>query len=229
MAAADIIDGKAFAAGLRGRIAEAVGDLKANHGLNPGLAVVLVGEDPASRVYVRNKAKQTQEVGMASFEHRLSAETGQDELLALVAQLNADPCRQRHPGPAAPAAADRRPGRARRHRPGQGRRRLSRHQRRAPHDRGRPAPGALHAARLHPPPEGPPGRAQGLERGHRRAFQHRRQALGPAALERALHGHHRPFAGPAICRPSAAPPTSWWPPSAGRRWCAATGSGPAPR
>ena len=91
MSEARIIDGKAFAAGLRGRIAEAVSGLVAEHGLTPGLAVVLVGENPASRVYVRNKAKQTAETGMRSFEHRLSAETGQDELLALVDQLNRDP------------------------------------------------------------------------------------------------------------------------------------------
>ena len=65
--------------------------LKAQHGFVPGLAVVLVGEDPASQVYVRNKAKQTSEVGMASFEHKLAKETGQAELLALVERLNADP------------------------------------------------------------------------------------------------------------------------------------------
>ena len=86
-----IIDGKAFAEGLRGRIAQQIAGLKAKHDLVPGLAVVLVGEDPASQVYVRNKAKQTVEVGMASFEHKLSRETGQAELLALVKKLNADP------------------------------------------------------------------------------------------------------------------------------------------
>ena len=86
-----IIDGKAFAEGLRRKIATEVADLKARHGFVPGLAVVLVGEDPASQVYVRNKAKQTAEAGMASFEHKLSRETGQAELLRLVEQLNADP------------------------------------------------------------------------------------------------------------------------------------------
>jgi methylenetetrahydrofolate dehydrogenase (NADP+)/methenyltetrahydrofolate cyclohydrolase len=86
-----IIDGKAFAEGLRGRLATEVAALKAQHGFVPGLAVVLVGEDPASQVYVRSKAKQTSEVGMASFEHKLSKETGQAELLALVERLNADP------------------------------------------------------------------------------------------------------------------------------------------
>jgi methylenetetrahydrofolate dehydrogenase (NADP+)/methenyltetrahydrofolate cyclohydrolase len=86
-----IIDGKAFAEKLRGRIAAEVARLKREHALTPGLAVVLVGEDPASQVYVRNKARQTEEAGMASFEHRLSAETGQAELLDLVNRLNADP------------------------------------------------------------------------------------------------------------------------------------------
>lgn len=90
MAEAQIIDGKQIAAELRGRVAGAVAGLKEQHGLTPGLAVVLVGEDPASQVYVGSKAKQTGEAGMRSFEHRLPAETGEAELLALVARLNAD-------------------------------------------------------------------------------------------------------------------------------------------
>ena len=88
---ARIIDGKAFAEGLRGRIARAVAELKTSHGLTPGLAVVLVGEDPASKVYVANKAKQTVEVGMMSWEHRLPAETPEADVLALVEKLNRDP------------------------------------------------------------------------------------------------------------------------------------------
>ncbi len=88
---ARIIDGKAFAAALRARIAEGVADLVGRRGLVPGLAVVLVGEDPASQVYVRNKGVQTREAGMRSIEHRLPAETAEAELLALVARLNADP------------------------------------------------------------------------------------------------------------------------------------------
>jgi 5,10-methylene-tetrahydrofolate dehydrogenase/Methenyl tetrahydrofolate cyclohydrolase len=87
---ATIIDGKAYAAGLRSRIAGAVADL-GRQGIRPGLAVVLVGEDPASQIYVRSKAKLTVEAGMASFEHVLPASTSEAELLALVAQLNADP------------------------------------------------------------------------------------------------------------------------------------------
>jgi methylenetetrahydrofolate dehydrogenase (NADP+)/methenyltetrahydrofolate cyclohydrolase len=89
--AADVIDGKEFAAGIRAKVAEGVKALIAAKGVTPGLAVVLVGEDPASQVYVRNKHKQTLEAGMNSFEHRLPAETPQADLLALVHQLNADP------------------------------------------------------------------------------------------------------------------------------------------
>ena len=86
-----IMDGKAFATELRGRVTTAVSHLESSHGLIPGLAVVLVGEDPASEVYVRNKGKQTVEVGMASFEHRLSDQTTERELLVLIDQLNSDP------------------------------------------------------------------------------------------------------------------------------------------
>ena len=87
---ATIIDGKAYAAGLRSRIAGAVRAL-AGQGVTPGLAVVIVGEDPASQLYVKNKARQTVEIGMRSFEHTLPASTGEAELLDLVARLNADP------------------------------------------------------------------------------------------------------------------------------------------
>jgi len=91
MSEARIIDGKAFAADLRERVAEDVKALKADHGVTPGLAVVLVGEDPASQVYVRNKGEQTLAAGMHSETHRLPADVSQDELLALVGRLNADP------------------------------------------------------------------------------------------------------------------------------------------
>lgn len=91
MGQAQIIDGKATAAALRERIASAVTSLKDKHGLTPGLAVVLVGENPASQVYVRSKAKQTVEAGMASFDHKLPAETTEEDVLALVRQLNEDP------------------------------------------------------------------------------------------------------------------------------------------
>ncbi|MDT8760463.1 bifunctional methylenetetrahydrofolate dehydrogenase/methenyltetrahydrofolate cyclohydrolase FolD [Sphingomonas psychrotolerans] len=88
---AALIDGKAFAAGLRARIAERIPAFREATGRVPGLAVVLVGEDPASAVYVRSKGKQTREAGMESFEHKLPADTDQATLLALVEQLNRDP------------------------------------------------------------------------------------------------------------------------------------------
>ncbi len=88
---AKIIDGKARAASLRDTVAKAVETLKADHDLTPGLAVVLVGEDPASQVYVGSKVKLTKECGMRSIEHRLPADTPQTVLLDLVASLNADP------------------------------------------------------------------------------------------------------------------------------------------
>lgn len=85
------IDGKAFAATVREKVAAQVATLKAQHGITPGLAVVLVGEDPASEVYVRNKGKQTVEVGMNSYEHKLDASTDEATLLALIEKLNNDP------------------------------------------------------------------------------------------------------------------------------------------
>jgi methylenetetrahydrofolate dehydrogenase (NADP+)/methenyltetrahydrofolate cyclohydrolase len=88
---ASIIDGKAFALGLRERVAQQVASFRAAAGRAPGLAVVLVGEDPASAVYVRNKHKATIGAGMESFEHKLPADSSQADLIALVDQLNADP------------------------------------------------------------------------------------------------------------------------------------------
>ncbi|MBO6919704.1 MAG: bifunctional methylenetetrahydrofolate dehydrogenase/methenyltetrahydrofolate cyclohydrolase FolD [Rhizobiaceae bacterium] len=88
---ATIIDGKAFAAKVRAQVADEVSQLKSEHNITPGLAVILVGEDPASEVYVRNKGKQTVEVGMNSYEHKLDASTSEADLLALIDQLNNDP------------------------------------------------------------------------------------------------------------------------------------------
>ena len=88
---ADVIDGKAFAETLRARVAVQAAAFEAAAGRKAGLAVVLVGADPASEVYVASKAKQTVACGMASFEHRLPADTSQADLIALVEQLNADP------------------------------------------------------------------------------------------------------------------------------------------
>lgn len=91
MTDATLIDGKAFAEGLRARVAAKVAKIKSSTGITPGLAVVLVGEDPASQVYVRNKGKQTAECGMNSYEFKLPDTATEDELLAKVAELNADP------------------------------------------------------------------------------------------------------------------------------------------
>ena len=88
---ATVINGKEFAAGLRERVAQAVSELNGQHNIKPGLAVVLVGEDPASQVYVRNKGKQTVEAGMDSIEHKLPADTSEADLLKLVESLNNDP------------------------------------------------------------------------------------------------------------------------------------------
>jgi methylenetetrahydrofolate dehydrogenase (NADP+)/methenyltetrahydrofolate cyclohydrolase len=85
-----LIDGKAFAAGMRDAIAAEAAGLRTRHGLIPGLAVVLVGDDPASRIYVRNKVEQTEAAGLRSLEHRLPAGTPEEELLALVERLNRD-------------------------------------------------------------------------------------------------------------------------------------------
>ena len=91
MGDAKLIDGKALAREVRAKVAEGVAELKESHGVTPGLAVVLVGEDPASSVYVRNKAKQTIAAGMASFEHKLGVDTPHSQVLALVETLNRDP------------------------------------------------------------------------------------------------------------------------------------------
>jgi methylenetetrahydrofolate dehydrogenase (NADP+) / methenyltetrahydrofolate cyclohydrolase len=88
---AKVIDGKAFAASVRAQVAAHVARVKEEHGITPGLAVVLVGEDPASQVYVRNKHASTVEVGMAAFEHRLPPRRSEAILLALIDRLNADP------------------------------------------------------------------------------------------------------------------------------------------
>jgi len=90
MADAEIIDGKVFAQKLRSRITSATALIKRKYNSTPGLAVILVGEDPASEVYVRNKGKQTIECGMVSFEHKLTDEVSQSELLDLIQKLNSD-------------------------------------------------------------------------------------------------------------------------------------------
>jgi methylenetetrahydrofolate dehydrogenase (NADP+)/methenyltetrahydrofolate cyclohydrolase len=91
MAPAQLIDGKSVAAGLRARVGKGVAELFAAKGVKPGLATVLVGEDAASQVYVKSKGRVAVELGMASFDHRLPADTGEAELLQLIARLNGDP------------------------------------------------------------------------------------------------------------------------------------------
>ena len=88
---AKLLDGKAFAKTIRDKVAEHVTRIKNEVGVTPGLAVVLVGEDPASQVYVRSKGKQTVEAGMNSFEHKLEADTSEEELLGVIDTLNKDP------------------------------------------------------------------------------------------------------------------------------------------
>src|SRR3984893_17364229 len=90
MAQAEIIDGQAIAAQLRQRIGEAAGDLRQRHGFVPGLAAIIVGNNPASQIYVRNKARACAAAGLASYEHTLPSDTSETELVALANSLNED-------------------------------------------------------------------------------------------------------------------------------------------
>ena len=120
-----VIDGKAIAAKVRADVAADVARIKSQHGFVPGLAVVLVGEDPASKVYVTNKAKQTVEVGMASFEHKLSVEVDARRSCSPRREAQRRSQRARHPRADAAAQAHRQREGAGIDRPGQGCRRLS--------------------------------------------------------------------------------------------------------
>ena len=102
---ADIIDGKETAKQVREELKHEVADFQERTGLKPGLCVILVGEDSASKVYVRNKHKACKDVGIISFEHILPEETGEEELLTLIEKNNADPARKRHTRSASPARA----------------------------------------------------------------------------------------------------------------------------
>src|SRR5580692_4035370 len=90
MANAIVIDGQAIAARLREHVAAAVAELRARHGVTPGLAAIIVGDDPASQIYVRNKARACAATGLASFEHRLPGSAAEAEIIALVEQLDRD-------------------------------------------------------------------------------------------------------------------------------------------
>jgi 5,10-methylene-tetrahydrofolate dehydrogenase/methenyl tetrahydrofolate cyclohydrolase len=187
---AKVIDGKAFAATVRAQVAQHVTRLKEENGIQPGLAVVLVGEDPASKVYVKNKHASTVEVGMASFEHRRDASISEAELLALIDQLNADPkvhgilVQLPLPGHLNSELVINRIDPAKDvdgfHISNVG---LAGN--RAEVD------GALHAAGLPDDAAGSPWETGGAECGGRGAVEHRRQADGAASVGRQLHGDDR--------------------------------------
>ena len=122
---ARIIDGKTIAADLRGRIADAVHRLRRDRGIVPGIAVVLVGDNPASEVYVRTKSKAVAEAGMKAFDHKLPASTSEPELITLISELNANEEVSGILVAIAVAEADRRAEGHRGHRSFQGRRWLS--------------------------------------------------------------------------------------------------------
>ncbi len=200
---ARVIDGKARAerltADVRSRVAQRTDAGKAA----PGLAVVLVGENSASQVYVRNKRKTTDAVGMNSFAHDLPATTTEDRASGARRHAEPRPGRERDPGPAAAAETHRRCGGHRAHRPAEGRRRLSSVQHRPPRAE-TPAVASVHAVWLHDPAEGDRRRARRQARGRHRAIEHRRPADGAGAPDGALHGHDLPLANarPAGTRPS---------------------------
>ena len=183
----------------------------------PGLAVVLVGHNPASEAYVGSKTKMMAEAGMRSFDHRLPATASEAELLALIARLNARSGRARHPGATAAAAADRSPQRDRGGRPGQGRRRIPSAQCRAAGARAAGAR-AVHAARMH------------HARQDRARLARRARCVGDRPLRSSSAGRSPSFCSPetrrsrsrirrpGTCRRCAGGPTSWWPRSAVPRW-----------
>ena len=181
MTQARIIDGKAFALNLRTRIAGQVATLKEAHGLEPGLAVVLVGDDPASQVYVRNKGQATLAAGMRSFEHKLPDTVDQATLVALVERLNRDPAvngilvQLPLPPPDRPRRGDRDD------RSGQGCRWLPCRERR-PAGAGASRHGALHAAGLHDASARYDRRPEGVEGAGARPLLHRRRPMASLLL-----------------------------------------------
>ena len=225
---ARIIDGKAAAAALRAEIGREVAAIKAGGGLVPGLHVVLVGDDPASRVYVASKEKLAAEIGMNSVAHRLPAETSEAELLAKLAELNADDSVDgilvQLP---LPQAYRHRPHH-RRHRPGQGCRRPASDQCR-PARRRQGRARALHAARLHAAAAAGPAFALGAGGGGDRPLRARRPPDRAIAAAGRLHGDDRAFAHARPAGRRCVAPISWWPRSAAPAWSRPTGSSPARR
>ena len=196
---AERIDGRAFAARLRERVAEAVPAFADAAGRAPGLAVVLVGEDPASQVYVRSKGRATDR----GRNGELRAPAARQRLAGGAARARRPAQRRRggrrDPRPAAASGRDRRQGGDRGDRPGQGRRRLPSDQCRPPRGR-RGGAGALHPARLPDASQGPARRPVGARGGGDRPLQHRRQADGAAPPRRELHRHPRPQPHPRPAR-----------------------------
>ncbi len=212
---ARIIDGKILAAELRAKIAAEVRALAAR-GVVPGLAAVLVGDNPASEIYVRNKTKAVQEAGMRSFDHRLPGTAGEAELLALVQRLNDDP--QVHgilvqlPLPAGIdaskiiAAVDPAKDVDGFHPLNVGKLNI-----------GSAGAGALHAARMHSARQSRSPFTGGHGSRGDRPLQHRRQAARAIAVARECDGDHRAFQDAAICLPCAAAQTCWSPRSGAPR------------
>ena len=225
---ARIIDGKAIAADLRGKVADAVHRLARDRGLTPGLAVVLVGNNPASESLCRQQDEDDAGSGMRSFDHRLPETTSEAELLALVAAPQCRSRRARHPGAASAADADRHPEGHRGDRSGQGCRRLP----------SRSTPGALSAGLPALAPCTPVGcvllaktvhaSLDGLEAVVIGRSNIVGKPLAQLLLARERDRDGRAFADP---RPSGGVPARRPPVRGGRdgrRWCAATGSSRAP-
>ena len=200
MSGAFVLDGAAIADEVLARVAEEARALIA-HGVTPGLAVVLVGENPASRTYVASKGRAAKACGFHSIQHDLPADTSEAELLALVQALNADPAVHGILVQLPLPDAHRLDAGAGGDRAGKGRRRLS-------PDQCRPAVDRRHEPRAHPlhagrrdDPHRPGLRAARPDAsrhggGDHRPLEHRRQADGAAAARAPLHGDHRPFAHP---------------------------------
>ena len=220
---ARIIDGKTIAADLRGKVTDAVHRLRRDRGIVPGLAVVLVGENPASEVYVRNKSKAVTEAGMQAFDHKLPAIVSEAELLELIAELNADervngilvqlPLPKQIDAQKIIAAIDPAKDVDGFHPINVGR--LA---------SGLPGAGSVHADGLRAAGQDRACIARRTGSGGDRPLQHRRQAGGAIVAGRECDRDDRAFQDARSCRRCAAAPISLSPRSGGRKWFAATGS-----
>ena len=224
---ARIIDGKVIAAELRARVADEVARVQRAHGLTPGLAVVLVGSDPASQVYVRSKHKQTAGRRHGVVRARAAGRCRAGRIAGADRPTQSRSKRARHPGAAAAAEIARYRNHRQRHRPRQGCRRAASEQCRPARRRVGGAV-ALHAARLHHSDQERARLARGHERHRDRPLQSGRPPAGAVAAQRKRHGDDQRIRARATWRNSAPAPIWCMPRSAGRKWCAATGSSPAP-